>query len=193
MKPWEEAVYLDVGFFLPLPLDLEFSSIGTGPDVRWSLLQLGDVYLKFRSLKFACHLGSEEVLVLSLPRRFKRSLCSCMWTKLLQSCLTVWDTWHVASQAPLSMGFSRQEYWSGLPCPPAEESSWTHSSYVFCLAGGFFTTSTTSDSKSEGWEKIENVHLESCSQELEEAGSIQDVVQFTGIFKTLKTMNRIRL
>ena len=24
----------------------------------------------------------------------------------------------VALQAPLSMGFSRQEYWSGLPCPP---------------------------------------------------------------------------
>ena len=26
--------------------------------------------------------------------------------------------WPVAHQAPLSMGFSRQEYWSGLPCPP---------------------------------------------------------------------------
>ena len=26
--------------------------------------------------------------------------------------------WTVAYQAPLSMGFSRQEYWSGLPCPP---------------------------------------------------------------------------
>ena len=26
--------------------------------------------------------------------------------------------WIVAQQAPLSMGFSRQEYWSGLPCPP---------------------------------------------------------------------------
>ena len=25
----------------------------------------------------------------------------------------------IARQAPLSMGFSRQEYWSGLPCPPA--------------------------------------------------------------------------
>ena len=25
--------------------------------------------------------------------------------------------WTVALQAPLSMGFSRQEYWSGLPCP----------------------------------------------------------------------------
>ena len=26
--------------------------------------------------------------------------------------------WAAAHQAPLSMGFSRQEYWSGLPCPP---------------------------------------------------------------------------
>ena len=26
--------------------------------------------------------------------------------------------WTVAHQAPLSMGLSRQEYWSGLPCPP---------------------------------------------------------------------------
>ena len=26
--------------------------------------------------------------------------------------------WTVAHQAPLSMGFSRQEYWCGLPCPP---------------------------------------------------------------------------
>ena len=26
--------------------------------------------------------------------------------------------WTIASQAPLSMGFSRQESWIGLPCPP---------------------------------------------------------------------------
>ena len=26
--------------------------------------------------------------------------------------------WTVARQAPLSMGFSRQDYWRGLPCPP---------------------------------------------------------------------------
>ena len=26
--------------------------------------------------------------------------------------------WTVGHQAPWSMGFSRQEYWSGLPCPP---------------------------------------------------------------------------
>ena len=33
------------------------------------------------------------------------------------SCLTLCDPWTVAHQAPLSMGFSRQEYWSGLLCP----------------------------------------------------------------------------
>ena len=37
--------------------------------------------------------------------------------QMLQSRLTLWP-WTVAHQAPLSMGFSRQEYWSGLPCPP---------------------------------------------------------------------------
>ena len=35
-----------------------------------------------------------------------------------QLCLTLATPWTVAHQTPLSMGFSRQEYWSGLPCPP---------------------------------------------------------------------------
>ena len=35
------------------------------------------------------------------------------------SCVRLYVTlWAVARQALLSMGFSRQEYWSGLPCPP---------------------------------------------------------------------------
>ena len=37
--------------------------------------------------------------------------------KVTQSCLTLGDPWTVAYQAPLSMGFSRREYWSGLPFP----------------------------------------------------------------------------
>ena len=40
---------------------------------------------------------------------------------LLFSCQIVSDSatpWTAARQAPLSMGFSRQESWSGLPCPP---------------------------------------------------------------------------
>ena len=34
----------------------------------------------------------------------------CVQAKLLQLCLTLWTLWTVACQAPLSMGFSRQEY-----------------------------------------------------------------------------------
>ena len=36
----------------------------------------------------------------------------------LQSCQFFVTPWTVALQAPLSMGFSRKEYWSVLPCPP---------------------------------------------------------------------------
>ena len=32
-----------------------------------------------------------------------------------KSCLTLATPWTVAPQAPLSLGFSRQEHWSGLP------------------------------------------------------------------------------
>ena len=35
-----------------------------------------------------------------------------------KSCPTLLTLWTVACQAPLSMGFSRQEYWSGLPLSP---------------------------------------------------------------------------
>ena len=34
-----------------------------------------------------------------------------------KSALTLEISWNIAHQAPLSMGFSRQEYWSGLPFP----------------------------------------------------------------------------
>ena len=44
---------------------------------------------------------------------YTRLLCS-----VAQSCLTLCDPWTVVHQAPPSMGFSRQEYWSGLPFPP---------------------------------------------------------------------------
>ena len=37
--------------------------------------------------------------------------------KTLQSCPTLCNPIDAAHQAPLSLGFSRQEHWSGLPCP----------------------------------------------------------------------------
>ena len=55
--------------------------------------------------------------------------------------------WTVACQAPLFMGFSRQEYWSGLPCPPPGDlpNLGIESTSLMSptLPGGFFTTSAT--------------------------------------------------
>ena len=41
-------------------------------------------------------------------------LVARMCVLVIQSCPTLCDPWTVACQDPLSMGFSRQEYWSGL-------------------------------------------------------------------------------
>ena len=55
--------------------------------------------------------------------------------------------WMVARQALLSMGFSRQEYWSGLPCPPPGDlpnpGMEPASLMSLALADVFFTTSAT--------------------------------------------------
>ena len=48
--------------------------------------------------------------------------------------------WTVAQQAPLSMGFCRQEYWSGLSMPSSRGSSWPRDqTHLFCTGSGFFT------------------------------------------------------
>ena len=53
--------------------------------------------------------------------------------------------WTVARQVPLSMGFSRREYWSGLPFPSPEDLPHLGIKPAPLkspkLAGGFFTTS----------------------------------------------------
>ena len=81
-----------------------------------------------------------------LQSEFHNTLClACMLIHFGRVRLLA-TLWTVTHQAPLSMGFSRQEYWSGLPCPPPRDlpqprqesnpcascGSWT--------AGGFFTT-----------------------------------------------------
>ena len=61
---------------------------------------------------------------------------------------SVWPYGLLSRQPSLSMGFSRQEYWSGLPCLPSGESFWpqNRTTSLRCeltLASRFFTTSTT--------------------------------------------------
>ena len=80
---------------------------------------------------------------------------TCLWKsylkELLFKCSVVSDSfetsWTVAQQAPLSVGFPRQEYWSGLPFPsprdfrdPGMELGSPVSPLPPALAGGFFTT-----------------------------------------------------
>ena len=75
---------------------------------------------------------------------FTAELCCA---KSLPQCLTFYDLWTIARQAPLSMGFSRQEYCSGLPGPPPGDLPDPVTKHVSpmspALAGGFFTTSAT--------------------------------------------------
>ena len=58
-------------------------------------------------------------------------------------------TWTVSIQAPLPMGFSRQEYWSGLPCPPPGDlpnlGVETVSLMSPALGGRFYTMSATGE------------------------------------------------
>ena len=79
----------------------------------------------------------------------QKATCVCL---IAQLCLTFCTPWSVGRQAPPSMGFSGQEYWSGLPfstpgdlldlgIKPASLAS-------PALAGRFFTTSITWDAHS---------------------------------------------
>ena len=57
--------------------------------------------------------------------------------------------WTVAGQASLPMDFAGQDYWSGVPSPPRDQTVPLVSP---ALAGGFFTTSAT-------WEASEIIQI----------------------------------
>ena len=74
-------------------------------------------------------------------------VCACSMLSHF-SCVQLFETpWTIACQAPLSLGFSRKGYWSGLPCPPPGAFSNAGIEPVPfrspLLAGGFFNTSAT--------------------------------------------------
>ena len=74
------------------------------------------------------------------------NLCCCSVAKScpLSHVQLFVTTWTVDPQAPLSVGFSRQEYWSGLPFPPPgdlpDPGIKPASPESPTLAAGFFTT-----------------------------------------------------
>ena len=75
----------------------------------------------------------------------RNSFCECHACMLSHfSCIWLCNPWTVALQAPLTMAFSRQAYWSGLLCPPPGNLPDPGIELVVlmapALAGRFFTT-----------------------------------------------------
>ena len=73
-----------------------------------------------------------------------------MHAKSLQSCGLFVTPWTVACQAPPAMGFSKQEHWTGLPCPPPgglPDPASTQVSYVSCIGRRILYLSATGKPK----------------------------------------------
>ena len=86
------------------------------------------------------------------PTREPYALCTQVASVVSSSFATLRA---VARQSPLSMGFSRQEYCSGLPCrPPGDLPDPGIKLVSPALAGVFFTTGATWEAPRESWEVI---------------------------------------
>ena len=92
-----------------------------------------------------CCPGTLEMCHFNQPVSINSELFYCCKTSHL-NCVGLFATlWTIAHQTALSMGFSRQEYWKGLPCPPPghlpDPGIEPASLKAAALAGGFFTIS----------------------------------------------------
>ena len=99
----------------------------------------------------------------------------CMRAKLFQSCPTLWDAMDCSPPGSLSVGFSRQEGWSGLPCPPSGDPPDPGIEPISLMSPAwgsrFFTTSTTWEATSvKVWtmkyEQLDEHHLEDWNAKL---------------------------
>ena len=106
-------MFADFQSFLMFPLFAKQHS--QAHDMWWAASEI----LLGRYLNTCCFLGFVLLLAHNLVCFFKTlnfwhtCVLSCF------SCVQLFATpWTEVHQAPLSMGFSRQEYWSGLPSPP---------------------------------------------------------------------------
>ena len=98
-------------------------------------------------VQFSCTEITHYIFALvSVCLRLSVYLCLCVFVRVLSrfSRVRLFVTpWTAARQAPLSMGFSRQEYCSRLPFPIPGDLLDSGVEPASVLAGGFFTTSTT--------------------------------------------------
>ena len=108
--------------------------------------------IKYINVSVSSNLENNDGPWHELTRERCNITLGCSYACVLSRCSRVWlfvTPWTVAHQAPLSMGFSRQEYWSELPCPlprtlpdPGIEPVSLMSPV---LVGRFFTTCATQE------------------------------------------------
>ena len=112
-----------------MPANLENSAVATGLE------------------KVSFHSNSKErqcQRMFRLPHNCTHLTYWQVKVKVAQSGLTLCDPWTVAHEAPPpSMGFSRREYWCGLPFPSPESSRPRDGAQVSHIAGRCFNLCTT--------------------------------------------------
>ena len=125
---------------------------------HWAGYQTSPNKARTSTITYINHIMSPIILIASVERKFRvfNFVRILYWTrnKLFQnkpcvlSCVQLFATWcTLACWAPLSMGFPKQESWSGLPFPPSgyppDPEVGPASPVSPALAGGLFTTSAT--------------------------------------------------
>ena len=142
---------MDQTIALQVPLSMGFSrqEYGSGlpccaPGTETvSLFSCSDRWVLYRS----CHLGSPSNLLFMKWKHMSKDLSENVHSNFVENSLKmlshfsrVWlfgTLWTVAHQAVLFMGFSKQEYWSGLPFPsPGDlpDTGMEPMSQVSCIA-----------------------------------------------------------
>ena len=95
----------------------------------------------FHRKKGTCNTGTWLLAAAGTLRQlWELAQAECMLSHFRPVCLFV-TLWTIAHQAPLSMEFSRQEYWNRLSCPPPGDLA--NPGIKPALAGRFFTTGAT--------------------------------------------------
>ena len=124
---------------------LEWGAIAFSGPIPYEVVTQQNCLRIFRSIPWAVISVNVQVS----PQDGRRGLITgrgCMLSCFSRVLLFV-TPWTVAHQFPLSVGFSRRKYWSGLPCPPPRDlpdpGIKPASLMSPALASRFFTTSTT--------------------------------------------------
>ena len=78
--------------------------------------------------------GLSKLTTKTAPPGKSITSCACMLSYFMSDTVTPWT---VAHRAPLSMGFSRHKYWSGLPCPLP---GWCHVPIINNIISSSFTS-----------------------------------------------------